>query len=238
MRVELGRRIEAIAYHGWGFGADCWGDWLPRVAALGGELRCADRGYLGAPQSWAFDQPASYKILLTHSYGLHWCPVEQLAAADVLICLAGFGSFHPAEESERRRSQRRVSRMMAKFATDPEAVLTEFWRNCEGDTDLPASPTPCLDRANWSLLDRDLRDLDRCQLDPQISFPRRSIIIHGSADRIAPVSQGRALADRSPGSTWIEQDGSHCFPFMDPDRTWRAIEPILTQVLMPGCHGR
>jgi pimeloyl-[acyl-carrier protein] methyl ester esterase len=246
MRVELGRSIEAIAYHGWGFGADCWADWGARFAALAsGEasLRCADRGYFGAPQSWEFDPvasstPASYKILLTHSYGLHWCPVEQLAAADLLICLAGFGSFHPAEEPERRRSQRRVSRMIAKFATDPEAVLTEFWSNCEGDAGLSASPKPGFDRANWSLLDRDLRDLDRCQLDPQLSLPRRSIIIHGSADRIAPLSQGRALADRSPGSTWIEQDGSHCFPFTDPDRTWRAIEPILTQVLMPGCHGR
>jgi pimeloyl-[acyl-carrier protein] methyl ester esterase len=237
MRVELGRPIEAIAYHGWGFGADCWSDWLPRFASLGGSLRCADRGYFGAPQSWAFG-PGSYKILLTHSYGLHWCPVEQLAAADLWICLAGFGAFHPAEEPDRRRSQRRVSRMIAKFATDPEVVLTEFWSNCEGDAGLLSSPKPCFDQANGELLDRDLRDLDRCQLDPQISLPRRSIIIHGSADRIVPPSQGRALADRSPGSTWIEQDGSHCFPFADPDRTWRAIEPILTQVLMPGCYGR
>jgi pimeloyl-[acyl-carrier protein] methyl ester esterase len=235
MRVELARSIEVIAYHGWGFGAGCWGDWLPRFASLGGSLRCADRGYFGAPQSWAFG-PDSYKILLTHSYGLHWCPAEQRAAADLVICLAGFEAFHPAEELDRRRSQRRVSRMIAKFATDPEAVLTEFWGNCDGGAGLQSVPKPCFDQANWALLDRDLRDLDRCQLS--VGLRPGSIIIHGQSDRIAPLSQGRALADRSPQSTWIEQDGSHCFPFADPDRTWRAIEPILTQVLMPGCHGR
>jgi pimeloyl-[acyl-carrier protein] methyl ester esterase len=140
MMVECAGQIEAIAYHGWGFGADFWAGWVAKFAALGGTLRCADRGYFGAPQSWEFDQaascqPASYKILLTHSYGLHWCPVEQMAAADLIICLAGFEAFHPAEEPERRRSQRRVTRMIAKFATDPAAVLTEFWGNCDGVCD-------------------------------------------------------------------------------------------------------
>jgi pimeloyl-[acyl-carrier protein] methyl ester esterase len=236
MRVELVRPIEAIAYHGWGFGADCWVDWMPRFAALGGSLRCADRGYFGAPQFWAFEQPASYKILLTHSYGLHWCPPEHRAAADVVVCLAGFEAFHPAADPDRRRSQRRVARMIAKFATDPEAVLTEFWGNCDGDEGSKSSPKPGLDRANWSLLDRDLRDLDRCLLSTELR--PGSIIIHGQSDRIAPLSQGRALADRSPQSTWIEQEGGHCFPFRDPDRTWRAIEPVLTQVLMSGCYGR
>jgi pimeloyl-[acyl-carrier protein] methyl ester esterase len=225
-----GRPIEAIAYHGWGFGSEFWAGWVARFGLLG-SLRCADRGYFGATQSVEFEQVESFKILLTHSYGLHWCPVEQLRSADLLICLAGFGSFHPDDGAERRRSERRVARMINVLGTEPESVLTEFWRNCLGrDAEETSVKTPDLTQANWALLDRDLRDLDRCQLDPQAFLPRRSIIIHGSADRIVPLSQGLALAQSiaQPAPTWIElENASHCFPLCETDQAWSLIQPLL-----------
>ncbi len=231
-----GRPIEAIAYHGWGFGAGFWESWVDRLGRVG-SLRCADRGYFGASQCVEFEQPASYKILLTHSYGLHWCPVEQLRSADLLICLAGFGAFHPEAGAECRRSERRLGRMITALGTAPDSVLTEFWRNChDGDgvshSVEPSIQMPRLADANWPLLDRDLRDLDRCQLDPQAQLPRRSIIIHGSADRIVPLRQGLALAQliaQPTAPTWIElENASHCFPLCETDRAWSLIQPLLS----------
>jgi pimeloyl-[acyl-carrier protein] methyl ester esterase len=230
-----GQRIEAIAYHGWGFDRHCWEPWVQRFATIGVTLRAADRGYFGAEQSWEFG-PASYNILVTHSYGLHWCPAAQRRSADLLICLAGFAAFHPEEGAAGRRSRRLMARMLAAFETEPAAVLEEFWRNCldpEADRDIEDSSLtrPNLAMADWALLDRDLRHLDRCQLDPQVPLPRRSIIVHGSADRIVPLQQGQFLAELSQAH-WIElADSSHGFPVCDLDRTWAAIEPLLRSFL-------
>lgn len=250
---QAARNIEAIAYHGWGFGAECWqadGGWVERFARLGVTLCCADRGYFGAAQSPEFLRPDSFKVLLTHSYGLHWCPEAQRRSAHLLICLGGFRAFHPAlgptTGLEHRRSQRRVSRMIQAFGTEPGAVLTEFWRNCYGldgpelsDTAPPAIADrlarhqQTLGQGDWALLDRDLRELDRCQLNPQTPLPQRSIIIHGSADRIVPPSQGLALVEwlaQQPASapTWIElENASHCFPFCETDRAWSLVQPLL-----------
>jgi len=121
---------EAIAYHGWGFDHTCWQFWKTACDRQGIVLRCFDRGYFGKSVSPAFSPSSAYKLILTHSYGLHLCPQEHLHQADLIVILSGFQSFHPSQPTARRRSQLTLQQMIRQFEHSPQMVLETFWATC------------------------------------------------------------------------------------------------------------
>jgi pimeloyl-ACP methyl ester carboxylesterase/class 3 adenylate cyclase len=78
-------------------------------------------------------------------------------------------------------------------------------------------------------LARIVTELDIRQVLPSIQAP--TLVLHRSGDRIVPVSQGRAVAERIPGGRFIELDGVDHIPFLGD---WQAlvaeIEEFLTGV--------
>jgi pimeloyl-[acyl-carrier protein] methyl ester esterase len=188
---------EAIAYHGWGFDASFWASWQLWFQHQGIHLQVSDRGYFGSPHQPSFSSTATERLLVTHSYGLHWCPVEQLQQADRLISLGGFEQFHPQEARARRRSQRITKQMIQQFQRSPDLVLQNFWvKTFAPQATEPYWTSEPRQRAHPDLLTRDLVALDQAQLRlTPPNWPAKIVILHGAQDQIIPVLQGQALAE-------------------------------------------
>src|SRR5690554_1068123 len=96
--------IELITCHGWGLSPAVWKEWEKFLPA---EVQVChqDRGYFRPKKNPRFRYGQSRKILIVHSFGLHWCPVDLLSEADHLIIAGGFVSFHPDHPEDDRRSR-------------------------------------------------------------------------------------------------------------------------------------
>ena len=121
--------VDVVAQHGWGFGAWCWDRWRD-VLPAGFALHCPDRGYFGSPVAVA----ARPRIVLAHSLGLHLLS-SQLWAADLIVVISGFRSFHSACARQTRRSRRTVEQMLARLEREPAALLADFYARCGAPPD-------------------------------------------------------------------------------------------------------
>jgi pimeloyl-[acyl-carrier protein] methyl ester esterase len=183
----------AVAYHGWGFDRTCWQPWVERFAARGGALTVGDRGYSNQPY-----EPPSERVILAHSYGLHWCPIEHLQQASLLILFSSFLSFHPQQDKNKKRSQFMLAQMTTQFEANPIKV----WEAFQGRTYHPA-PWEHTDLPKMSVdrLHTDLKDLDTCTLDSdRLRMIPQVLILQGSGDRIVATAKGRELGEALPHS--------------------------------------
>ena len=189
--------VELITYHGWGFRPDIWKGWERR---LPDELsvRHADRGYYDQPVIPEFHANADRKVILAHSFGLHWCPAEQLEEADHLILLCGFLRFHPREGQQERRSRLLLRQMMSRFVREPGGVIEDFYRNVYAPEPCPLEPPDSAELNHERLLE-DLAMLDADGLPfERVSAAGSCTIIHGSEDRIVSREKSRELYSMLP----------------------------------------
>lgn len=204
-----------IAYHGWGFAADCWAGWQRTMEQQGCRFQAFDRGYFGQAVTPDFAVSDFPRIIWAHSYGLHLCPVEQLQQADRLVLFGSFRDFHPVS-LQRRRSEQMLQQMIERFVEEPQLVLNRFktksyhpvsWSEENQELSL-----------NTDLLLHDLRALNDCSLDLDLlrSLPQIGVL-HGTADRIVPVAKSAELAAALPHSQFFEiADAGHALPFTHP----------------------
>lgn len=227
---------EAIAYHGWGFDHSCWQSWKSVCDRQGIVLHCFDRGYFGAAVSPTFNPSSSCKLILTHSYGLHLCPLKHLHQADLVVILSGFQSFHPSQPTAKRRSQLKLQQMIRQFEHSPKAVLETFWATCyhplPWESDAMGMWKDKGDLLNADLLLQDLRDLNTACLDVN-SLKNRSkiLIIHGASDRITPPDCAQTLCQTLPTSDYVELPAAgHALPITHLEEIWRSLAPLLQGV--------
>jgi pimeloyl-[acyl-carrier protein] methyl ester esterase len=222
---------EVIAYHGWGFDATCWQDWRQRFMELGFAFKSCDRGYFGSPIQPNFTEAAPcrpYRLLLTHSYGLHWCPASHITQADLLVIFNGFAHFHPANARERRHSVRILNRMIDQFQASPETVLHQFRVNCYD----PSVPIHAYLPLQQERLNHDLVALHTTQVPAALLKTSSPVLIlQATQDRILYPQAGRELAQLLESSHSIEIAASHALPFTHLSTCWEAIAPFLTPLL-------
>jgi pimeloyl-[acyl-carrier protein] methyl ester esterase len=191
------RPVTAIAYHGWGFDRSIWSDWQTQFMARGWQFWAGDRGYFGEACSPVWQDAEAFKVLLVHSLGLHFCDPVNLKQADLLIIFNGFLSFHPVERIAKKRSQRILQQMIAKFQTQPRMVLAEFHHNCYLPDGYSPERSPQLEQTSLNLerpmnleqlltdlqfLDTSLFDQTLLQTVPQI------MICNSKQDCIIPTA--------------------------------------------------
>jgi|GEM_PF-279529 len=247
--------LEVMAYHGWGFTPDCWQAWQARFLSLGVcQWQSYDRGYgvdspakrLREPQIPQFLRADSHKVVLTHSYGLHWWALDWQASAlfaqpDLLVIFGGFQHFHPSEPKAKRRSQRVLRQMLTQLEQAPLTVLRQFYQNCDYPEPLAGSPMQSLDHTR---LLNDLQALDQAQLDlrPLSQIPR-IVIFQGLQDQIVPVAQAEPLWEQvrcsredptrsvpSAAYQYIPLTGGHALPFTHLDACWSRLQPMLSAI--------
>lgn len=219
-----------IAYHGWGFAANCWEGWQQTMEQRGYRFQAFNRGYFGQPVSPKFAASDGPKIIWAHSYGLHLCPVEQLQQADGLVLFSSFRDFHPVPP-QRRRSEYMLQQMIDRFAKEPQLVLSRF--KAKSYHPVSWSEENQEFSLNTDLLLHDLQALNDCSLDLNLLQALPQIgLLHGTADRIVPVAKSAELAAVLPQSQFFEiADAGHALPFTHSLLCESMCEPILNTIL-------
>ncbi|MEX0770786.1 MAG: alpha/beta hydrolase [Balneolaceae bacterium] len=182
--------IEIIAFHGWGLSGDFWAPWQ-KLIPPSIELRCANRGYFGKSSMEKFRQAKSHKIVMLHSFGLHWCPPDLISEADHLIIFSGFVDFHPVEDDAKRRSKLILQQMMGRFIEEPEETLLKFYENLFYPESRAWDPPV---RMNHERLLEDLNRINnpRTSLESLRKIPSITLL-HGEMDTIVSNKNARNL---------------------------------------------
>jgi pimeloyl-[acyl-carrier protein] methyl ester esterase len=178
-----GDNIEVITFHGWGFSPEIWSKAENNLNELENlVIRHADRGYFGNEYIPDFKDSDSKKILMVHSYGLHWCPDEWIDMADQIIIISGFLTFHPEDSDRSGHSRHTLRQMKSRFVTKPDEVLSRFYKNV---FDPVVTDYQIHDVMNHDLLLEDLEQLGSSVISPDILHRTEKIILlHGENDRI------------------------------------------------------
>ena len=207
--------VDVVAQHGWGFGAWCWDRWRD-VLPAGFALHCPDRGYFGPAVAVAV-RP---RIVLAHSLGLHLLS-PQLCAAELIVVISGFRSFHSACDRKARRSRRTVEQMLARLEREPAALLADFYARCGTPPDNRWSGAIDADG-----LRRDLQLLQGSVLElAAIPAAAQVLILHGSRDRVVPVERAEELRELLPNSALaIIAEAGHALPLTHARTCWERVE--------------
>ena len=215
--------IEIHAYHGWGYDSRFW-DPIKSILPNHILFKSADRGYFGGECILEFEEKSKPKVLLLHSFGLHWCSPEQKKTVDIIIILNGFKTFHPVENLAKSRSKKILKGMIAQFKKEPDSVLKAFYENC-------FSPfkfiEPSLNWKNRALLLKDLTLLDKAELGLTKDTKADWLIIDSDKDKIVPGKRGQELLDFL-GSDKYEniKDGVHAFPATNPGDCIKILSQV------------
>lgn len=204
--------VQVIAYHGWGFDASFW---KPLQSQLKSKVQftAADRGYFSKEKDPEFTpDESSTKIVLTHSFGLHWCPDKVLEQADHLMVLGGFLNFHPSLENENKRSKLVIRQMLSQFVESPETVLEQFYKSSFHPQQNTWEPPESL---HHDLLLSDLSNIQQDSQPQQRIFDVDALtILHGSDDLIVPRQTARDMYHslRYRSQYFEIMNAGHAFP--------------------------
>lgn len=223
---------EVIAYHGWAFDQSCWREWENWLEQQRCHLKAVDRGYFTFNKQANFSDN-SIKIIFVHSYGLHWCPVEQLNQADALIIFSSFSEFHPEQPSLRKRSQHTIQQMLNQLSSENEndarLMLQKFWTRSY-------HPVPWYgtipDQLNTKLLLDDLNQLNTATINlTRLRSISHIVVLHGSEDRIVSSAKGKALAEQLASPYFEIPDAGHALPFTHVEICQSILQPVLNKLL-------
>lgn len=225
------KTAEIITFHGWGFFPEIWSDW-ERVLTkeYGHKVIHADRGYFGEEHIPEFQQKSSPKVVIVHSYGLHWCPKELLEEADHLIIVSGFLSFHPDNSSEARKSKLILRQMMSRFVEKPEEVLSDFYSKAYFPSKAVVN-VPGVFRHDQLL--EDLQKLGTSNLNPDILHNMQAItIFHGEKDRIVSNHKARDLFGivKHRAQYFEIKHAGHGVAFTHTGKCLQFLKPLLKPV--------
>jgi len=196
--------------HGWAYDASVWQAVLQLLAELDAELdvEIADLGYFGRPVlPVACD---TLRIAVGHSFGALWW----LTVADLpwhtLIAINAFPRFTAAPDFPAGVATRVLDRMRKRFATQPDAVLKDFYEACD-----QAGPNRPLDQ---HALESGLENL--ANIDGRIALQQRLNSVHVLAareDNIVNAAMSEAAFSGLPRGHvhWVEH-GDHVLPLSQP----------------------
>ncbi|MBD2088742.1 methyltransferase domain-containing protein [Microcoleus sp. FACHB-1515] len=217
--------IEIIAYHGWGYDQFCWQNW-ENVLPPTWKFQRFDRGYFDRPCAPKFTSSTATKIIFAHSFGLHFCPQDQLEQANCLILFSSFLQFHPQSDRLRKRSIQILDRMIEQFQTQPETVLENFYaKSC-----YPAiHKTSVSSNFNYSLLLEDLQQLGVSTIDPiHLEKIPNILILVGEDDRVISPTQLQQLHKELSFSEYHSiKNSGHALPFTHQQECWSLAQQYL-----------
>lgn len=225
------QEVEIIAFHGWGFDSSVWKGWQDS-SDENTIFSLFERGYFGkAKRTPIFASSNAAKVIFTHSFGLHQCPVNLYKEADLVVIFSGFIDFHPIAAQYRRRSKLIVKQMLNTLQGLPEKVLKEFYKN----TFKPDKPVGLPDgEPEQDLLIKDLRALNSDTFDVTVLKSVNNIcILHGFEDAIVHRRKGRTLYDNfsKQGKYFEIKKAGHALPFTHRDQCRQFIEPEIKKLV-------
>lgn len=221
--------IDLVAYHGWGFDRNFWRP-MQNLATQSVQWRNFDRGYFGTPKNPVPDSKCDISMILTHSFGLHFCQDKALKEADLVAVFSGFLVFHPKAVQFRRRSKMVLNEMIKQFESQPENVLKTFYRNVfhpDKSYELPKNDF------NKDLLMRDLKKLDKAERSlPDLKKTAKVCIFQGADDAIVPKQKGRGLYEKfgKQAQYYEIKNSGHALPYTYAEKCWNVFRGEIKKI--------
>lgn len=220
------KQVEIHAYHGWGMDDSFWD---PFHSVLPGELifKTANRGYFGKPYFPRFEKDTKIRVVLTHSFGLHWCNTAVLSKADFLVIMNGFGSFYPDSEPLNTLSKKGLELTIRQFAETPEEVIQTFREKNMKPFSLQIKPQPGLNR------ERAMDDLKAMQFTRfpilDLDFGAVMITMDAGKDHILLEPRGKELIESYVGKkhSKIFDGTGHALPYTNPEICWSYLCSVI-----------
>jgi len=208
--------VKLLFVHGWGFDNSIW-------AGLAGRFPDSamwDKGYFGEASELVITGPF---VAVTHSFGTMRFLASLPSACRGIVAINGFDRF--CENEGFPGVQRRVlNRMIARFASDPGGVLTDFRQRC-GSIEHAGPFDPA--RLRQDLL--ALREGDCRELVAQSGLPILSL--QGGQDPILPSAMRGAVFSRAARCERITlESGGHLLPIQDAATCAEAISAFMEQL--------
>lgn len=226
-------KTDLITFHGWGFSADIWSGWdslVPEYVSI----RHANRGYFGDRKVPEFNNSTEQKVIMAHSFGLHWCPHELIMKADHLVIVSGFLSFHPDQPRQARRSKLMLQQMMSRFVDKPHEVLENFY-------ELVFKPSPISvdtpTEINHDKLLDDLALLGSVYIQPELLHNIPAItIIHGEEDSVVPKEKAHELFSifKRKSQYFEIKHAGHAIPFTRKKQCAGFLKPLFRMMVREG----
>lgn len=210
--------MKLLFLHGWGFDAGFWSELSGLLPVYPSE--CDDRGYFGAARTVRPDEPC---VVIAHSFGAMRALAAPPPRCRGMIAINGFDRF-AAHDGKPGVSPRIIERMMARFDSEPGAVLSDFRRRCGDET--PFGP------ADTDLLRADLlalRQEDRTRESEDWKLPLLSL--QGAADPLLPPPMRDAVFTGAPLLERLTHPaGGHLLPASDAPYCARAIRAFMAHL--------
>lgn len=225
----MNKNYHIISYHGWGFNPDIWKPLQVELESSEVHFENANRGYFSDSYepNWREEKNESVeKIVLLHSYGLHWCSKEILKNADHLVMISSFLNFHPPGKKQKKRSKLILQKMLSQFVERPKKVLQKFYDEVfYPETAKLDVPNPL----NHERLLSDLSDLDRDMQENAKVFEMNSItIIHGDDDQIVDNEIARSMYSKLRlRSQYFEiKNAGHGLPYTHSSKVFEILNSL------------
>ncbi len=181
-----------------------------------------DRGYWSKPISPSLSENRQ-NVIICHSLGLHYC-TPWLGKIDQLVIISGFEHFHGSTTGGNSFTRKHLQRMKRRMKNDPNALLTDFYRDCEfpGLPPINSLSNPKLLTEDLDLLDCNFVDLENLRKIPKI------LLLHGANDRIVCRARAEELQAKLQGSVLkIIPEAGHGLPFTHTTVCWQAIKAFI-----------
>ena len=119
------RKVEVIAYHGWGMNAQFWNKWDD----LFGDhviFKKNDRGYFGEPVNHHFTEKDAVRVLFVQGFGMHWVSKADWQNAHLIVL---FSTFNNLKEviSRKNTVDHVVQKLQEQIEHKPYHTLELFW---------------------------------------------------------------------------------------------------------------
>lgn len=226
------QKVECIAFHGWCLDASFW-DPLMKELPNNFQMKAADRGYFAESNIPSFtNNPFTCKMLLVHSFGLHWCPVDLLRKADIIVLTGSFLSFLSDDKREEKAELKALKKMIARFKIEPGVVLQNFY--AKAFYPLKEYTFEADSVMNHTLLLDDLNRMMKNEFNTHEHLLSKDLsIIHGTADQIVSVTKARKMKEALPSvSSYFElSDVGHLLPISDNKLCANKIEQSVKNYL-------
>lgn len=183
-------------------------------------MTALDRGYFGPPVFASFSEKKSFKILVTHSFGLFLLPIYLMEEADLLVSISGFREFHTTGR-EGKFSKRLVNLMLKRFVSGSFDVTGEFRKMCGADDSFGIRAT----EDGIRMLSEDLDRLSSTCLDVEnLEKIPDVLLLQGTEDKIVWPERAEDLHASIPGSRLVMVEGAgHGLPFTHHDECLKIV---------------
>ncbi len=224
--------IEIYFLHGWGFESGVWKNWLPQLNSDNSSF-IFDRGYFSSHKNnFSLAKSIHPKIVIAHSFGLHYLSVLDLSQIHTLILLGSFLHFHQ-HSNNHRLAKKKIALMKKQLVIDPKNLLCDFYTNCGITRSLSQ-----FQNINQQLLHEDLHYLDTNQISlDSLKSIKEVILLHGYHDKIVNIQHSQTIHKELPNSKLlINPYADHSLPIAYSQWCLKAIESQLQIQIFNHCN--